>query len=363
MTTSSPACVTGSCIRRDKSIAAIEFTCVSHSRLVIAIRPRHRTLAMDQQPFETYVRHGLTPFFRLPPADAARLGHDIYAGCDAALLGVPYDSGTTYRSGARLASYHIRRVSALVAGFHPIHRIDVFDQLAARDCGNVMAPPFNAAAMRELVNAEIAAVLDAGATPFVIGGDHSVSLPVLRALAKHHGPVALVHVDAHFDCSTAEGWGEKFHHGTPIRNAIEEGLLAEGKVVQIGLRGPWSASSDGDLAEAFGGMRLTADELANVGATNAAKRIVELVGDAPTYISIDIDAVDPAFAPGTGTPIPGGLTARELLGLLRGLAGVQLCGFDLVEVTPMLDHADVTCLLAAHALFEGLALAAIARAA
>jgi agmatinase len=318
---------------------------------------------MEQQAFETYVRHGLTPFFRLPAADAHRLGADLYRGCDAALIGVPYDGGTTYRSGARLAPYHIRRVSALVAGFHPIHRFDVFGQLSARDCGNVMAPPFNAAAMRELVAAEIAAVLDAGATPFVVGGDHSISLPVLRSIARQHGPVALVHVDAHFDCSTAEGWGEKFHHGTPIRNAIEEQLLAPAKVFQIGLRGPWSSGGDADLLDEHGALRYTADELATIGPAIVAARILERVGDTPTYVSIDIDAVDPAFAPGTGTPIPGGLTARELLSLLRGLAGLRLCGFDLVEVTPMLDHADVTCLLAAHALYEGLALAAISRAA
>lgn len=316
---------------------------------------------MDQRPFESYVRHGLTPFFRLPPPDPQRLGDDIYRGCDVALIGVPYDGGTTYRSRARLAPYHIRRVSALVAGFHPTHRIEVFERLRARDCGNVMAPPFNAAAMRELVCAETATMLEAGAMPFVVGGDHSVSLPVLRALAKRHGPVALVHVDAHFDCSTAEGWGEKFHHGTPIRNAIEEGLLAPGKVVQVGLRGPWATAHDGDLLDDHGGLRFTTDELAAVGPAIAARRIVELLGDTPVYLSIDVDAVDPAFAPGTGTPIPGGMTARELLGFLRGLAGVKLCGCDLVEVTPMLDHADVTCLLAAHVLFEGLALAALAQ--
>jgi agmatinase len=316
---------------------------------------------MDQQPFESYVRHGLTPFFRLAPPDPRELGHEIYRGCDAALLGVPYDGGTTYRSGARLAPYHVRRVSALVPGFHPIHRMDVFARLNARDCGNVMAPPFNAAAMRELVGSEIAAVLEAGATPFVVGGDHSVSVPVLRALAHRHGPVALVHVDAHFDCSTAETWGEKFHHGTPIRNAVEEGLLAPNKVFQVGLRGPWSDAGDADLLDELGATRFTADELASIGPAIVARRILEVVGDTPVYLSIDVDAVDPAFAPGTGTPIPGGLTSRELLAFMRGLAGVRLCGCDLVEVTPMLDHADVTCLLAAHALFEALALAAIAR--
>jgi len=317
---------------------------------------------MQQQPFESYVRHGLTPFFRLPSAGEGLSARERYQGCDAALIGVPYDGGTTYRSGARLAPYHVRRVSALVPGYHPTHRLDVFKKLRAVDCGNVMAPPFNAAAMRELVHAEVAAVLDAGSTPFIIGGDHSVTLPVLRALAERHGPVALVHIDAHFDCSTAENWGENFHHGTPIRNAVEEGLIAPGRLLQIGLRGPWGGESDGEVPAAVGGMRVLADDLAQAGPATIAKRIVEVVGDTPVYLSIDIDAVDPAYAPGTGTPVPGGMTSRELLGLLRGLAGVRLCGCDVVEVTPMLDHADVTCLLAAYALYEGLALAAIARA-
>jgi agmatinase len=316
---------------------------------------------MQQQPFESYVRHGLAPFFRLPAVDMGRDARERYLGCDAALIGVPYDGGTTYRSGARLAPYHVRRVSALVPGYHPTHGIDVFARLSAVDCGNVMAPPFNAAAMRELVHAEISAVLDAGATPFVIGGDHSVSLPVLRALAKRHGPVALVHVDAHFDTSPAENWGENFHHGTPIRNAVEEGLLAPGKLIQIGLRGPWSTEADGSVATEHGGLRVLADEVATTGPATLAKRILELVGDTPVYLSIDIDAVDPAYAPGTGAPIPGGITSRELLGLLRGLAGARVCGGDVVEVTPMLDHADVTCLLAAYALYEAVALAAISR--
>lgn len=317
---------------------------------------------MQQDTVDAYVRHGMSPFFRLPPLDLERLGHEAYRGCDVALLGVPYDGGTTYRSGSRLAPYHIRRVSALVSSFHPTHRIDVFEALKVRDCGNIMTPPFSAAGTRECVTTEIAAVLEAGAIPFVVGGDHTVSLPVLRALAAQHGPVAVCHVDAHFDTSGDEAYGERYHHGTPIKNAIDEGLIAPGKLYQIGLRGPWNAGDDDGVVERFGSLRWTADALAAVGCAIAARRIVEHVGDTPLYLSFDIDAVDPAFAPGTGSPIPGGLTSREAMALLRGLAGVNLCGMDLVEVTPMLDHADVTCLLAAHLLYEGLALAALPRA-
>lgn len=317
---------------------------------------------MNQEPFDAYVRHGHAPFFRLPLTDPTRLGSEIYAGCDVALVGVPFDGGTTYRSGARLAPYHVRRVSALVTPFHPTHRIDVFTALRAMDCGNIVAPPFNAAAMRELVQSEVAQMLASDALPMLVGGDHSVSLPALRALAQKHGPLAVVHVDAHFDISTAELWGERYHHGTPIRNAIEEGLIAQGQLYQIGLRGPWKSSDEAHLLAEFGAMRWTADDVGHVGPAAIAGRIREHVADRPVYLTIDIDAIDPAFAPGTGTPVPGGLTARETLALLRGLAGVRMAGADVVEITPMLDHADITCLLGAYLMFEALALAAIARA-
>lgn len=317
---------------------------------------------MTQQDFAQYIRHGQTPFFRLPLAPDDGNGNVIYPRCDVAVLGVPYDGGTTYRSGARLGPYHLRRVSALVGSFHPVHRIDVFSEVRVVDAGNVMSPPFNPGAMRELVQIEVAAMLAAGAIPAVVGGDHSVTLPVLRALAARHGEIALVHIDAHFDTSDDAAWGERYHHGTPIRNAIEEGLVARGKLFQVGLRGPWSSGDEAALGERHGAHRWTADGLASAGPYAVACRIVELAEGRPLYLSVDIDAVDPAFAPGTGTPVPGGLSARELLGFLRGLDGAKLCGMDLVEVTPMLDHADVTCLLGAHVLYEGIALAARARA-
>jgi agmatinase len=317
---------------------------------------------MHQESFESYIRHGHSPFFRLPVLAPARLGKEAYAACDVALLGVPFDGGTTYRSGARLAPYHVRRVSALVTPFHPTHGIDVFERLHVLDGGNVVAPPFSAAAMRELVQAEVQAMLSAECMPMLVGGDHSITVPALRAIAAQHGPVALVHIDAHFDISTAELWGERFHHGTPIRNAIDEGLVAAGQLYQIGLRGPWKSDDEARLLDSFGASRWTADQVAQLGASRVGDRILQSIGDRPTYVTIDIDAVDPAYAPGTGTPIPGGLSARELLALLRGLAGVRMAGADLVEITPMLDHADVTCLLGAYLLFEALALAAIARA-
>jgi agmatinase len=313
---------------------------------------------MGQQPAFEYLAHGQIPFFRLPVAPLAAA---LPAGTAAVLLGVPFDGGTTYRPGARLAPFDVRRVSALVQGYHPGHGLRVFDALPAVDGGNVVFPPFDAAAMRQAVQAAVAAVLSAGAVPFLVGGDHSIALPALRAVAARHGPLAVVHVDAHLDTSGPEVWGEPFHHGTPFRHALEEGLVAEGQLHQVGLRGAWDGPLDAEPGLSRGARRYPVEEVAERGIARAAEEIRRAVGDRPAYLSFDVDAVDPAFAPGTGTPVPGGLSSREALQLLRGLAGLRLAGMDLVEVCPPLDHADVTSHLAAHLLFEGLALAAVAR--
>jgi agmatinase len=311
---------------------------------------------MTQQSAFEYLAHGQTPFFRLPVAPVAA---GVQHGTRAAIVGVPYDGGTTYRPGARLAPFEVRRVSALVSGYHPIHRVPVFERLATVDGGNVAFPPFDAAAMRRAVEDAIAAVISAGAVPFVVGGDHSVALPVMRAVARRHGPIAVVHVDAHFDTSGADVWGERFHHGTPIRVALEEQLVAPGQLHQVGARGPWKSPADAELGTNHGGSFHTADDVAERGAAAVGAVIRRAIGDRPVYVSFDIDAVDPAFAPGTGTPVPGGLTSREALAMIRALAGANLVGMDVVEVSPPHDHADVTSFLAAHLVFEGLALAAL----
>jgi agmatinase len=312
---------------------------------------------MTQQSAFEYLSHGQIPFFRLPIAPtAAAIPH----GTGAVLLGVPYDGGTTYRPGARLAPFEVRRVSALLQGYHPSHRISVFDRLGAVDGGNVVFPPFDAAAVRSRVEGAVDTVLTSGAAPFLVGGDHSVALPALRAVARRHGPVAVVHVDAHLDTSGPETWGEPFHHGTPFRHALEEGLIATGQLHQVGVRGPWASARDAEPGAAHGARVHTMEDVAERGIAAIAAEIRSAVGDRPVYLSFDVDAVDPAFAPGTGTPVPGGLTSREGLQLVRDLAGVALVGMDVVEVCPPLDHADVTSHLAAYLLFEGLALAALA---
>ena len=315
---------------------------------------------MPQTSAMTYIRQGVAPFFRLPTVD-------VHAGApyrelDAVVLGVPWDMSVTYRPGARFAPYEVRRVSALVQGFHPVHKLDVFGTLRAADGGNVAVPPFAPALARDVIENEVSSILGAGAVPFLVGGDHSIAYPSLRAVAKKHGPVALVHVDAHLDTSDAQTWGDAFHHGAPIRHAITEGLIEKGQLHQIGIRAPWGYAEEGALAAEHGATLYDVDSIANRGVQRVAQHIVSTVGDRPVYVTFDVDGVDPAFAPGTGTPVPGGISSREAIALLRGLAGVNIVGMDVVEVCPALDHADITLHLAAAVLFEGLALAAVRRA-
>ncbi|HZU83924.1 MAG TPA: agmatinase [Polyangiaceae bacterium] len=312
---------------------------------------------MPQTSAMQYVRRGEIPFFRLPCVDVEAAAP--YAGLDAVVVGVPYDAATTYRPGARFAPYEVRRVSALLQGFHPVHKIDVFGSMRVADGGNVAAPPFAAALAREVIENEIASIVAAGAVPFAVGGDHSIALPAMRAVAGRHGPLAVVHVDAHLDTSDAEIWGDAYHHGTPLRHAIEERLVDEGQLFQIGIRASWGYPEEGALAAGHGATLFDADAVSARGIAAVAAQVTAAVGGRPVYVTFDVDGVDPAFAPGTGTPVPGGLTSREAIALLRGLAGVNLVGMDVVEVCPALDHADVTSLLAAHLVYEGLALAAL----
>lgn len=318
---------------------------------------------MPQQSALEYLRHGQTPFFRLPLADATAPAAHRHANSDVVLLGVPTDAGTTYQPGARLAPWALRRVSALVQSYHATAGVDVFGVLRSRDGGNVAFPPFDRAAMREAVTAEVAAIAGAGATPVVIGGDHSVAVPALRALRAAHGPLAIVHVDAHLDTSGPDTWGDAWHHGTPMRHAITEGLVAPGQLYHVGVRGSWGTSADATLTLDAGNHVYFIDEVAARGPARLGAELRERIGARPAYLSFDIDAVDPAYAPGTGTPVAGGLSAREALALVRGLAGLHLVGADLCELAPALDHADITAHLGAALLYETLAVIALGRVA
>jgi agmatinase len=308
-----------------------------------------------------FLRHGQTPFFRLgiDRANADDLA-DVARGADAVLLGVPFDGGTTIHPGARHAPFSVRQQSVLLPGHEPLLHVDVFDELIVRDGGNVALTPFSPALMRECVQLEVGAVLRAGAAPFVVGGDHSISLPCLRAAHAVHGPLALVHFDAHADVTDDDAWLESHHHGTWLRHALDEGLVAPGALVQVGVRGPFKSGGELDRVHAAGGLVLSADD---VFASWSAARdaMAHRCGENPVWISFDVDAVDPAYAPGTGVRVCGGLTSREALALVRGLAGRTIVGFDVVEVCPALDSGDITSLLAAHLLFTGLAAFAVGR--
>ncbi len=310
---------------------------------------------MPQQPAPEYLGHGQIPFFRLGCADPRHLPE----GARAVVLGVPTDAGTTYQPGARLAPWHVRRVSALVQAWHVHHALDPFEATGAVDGGNVVFPPFDRDAGRAAIDDAVANVVAHGAVPFLVGGDHTIALPALRAASRAHGPLTVIHVDAHLDTSGPEAWGDAWHHGTPIRHALDEGLVADGQLWQLAVRGPWGSAADGAPGDRHGARRVDADALA-AAITDVAREIRTDARDRPVWITFDVDAVDPAFAPGTGTPVPGGLTSREALALVRALAGIRLVGMDVVEVCPPLDHADVTSHLAAHLVYEGLALAAIA---
>jgi agmatinase len=303
---------------------------------------------MSQTAAFDYIRSGQIPFFRLPQAESD------FEGFRAVLLGVQWDGGTAHQPGARFAPVHVRRVSATMQSYNPLARADVFSKVRAADGGNIPVSPFNPGLMREVTETAIGSVLAAGAVPLVVGGDHSVALPCLRAAARKHGPLAVVHVDAHLDVSGPEQWGDPYHHGTSMRHALEEGLIERGQLFQLGIRASWADANESALVTKHAGHIYTMEDIAVDGVAALMTHIRHEVGKRPVYLTFDVSGVDPAFAPGTGTPIPGGLSSREALELVRGLRGLNLCGADVVEVLPALDHADLTSHLAAHVLYEAL---------
>jgi agmatinase len=272
-------------------------------------------------------------------------------GLDVAIVGVPYDGGTSYRPGARLGPREIRAQSSLIRPYNYFQKVAPFDLLNVADVGDVDAPPVSIERCYEAVESRIESLVDAGARPIVIGGDHSISLPILRALAKRHGPLALVQFDAHID-TWDEYFGGKYFHGTPFRRAIEENLIDGRRFVQVGIRGPIYGEDDFDFHRQHGITMIDIDQVKTGGIAATVDRIRAIVSG-PVYMTFDIDSVDPAFAPGTGTPEVGGLTSHEAQQLVRGLAGLSLAGGDIVEVSPLFDGpGQITALLAANIMFE-----------
>ena len=279
---------------------------------------------------------------------------------DVALLGIPYDGGTSYRTGARYGPRHIRDQSSLIRPWNPALKVAPFERLRVADYGDVDVAPVSIEGTFAAIERDVGALVQAGVTPLSVGGDHSVTLPILRALARRHGPLALVHFDAHPD-TWDEYFGSKHFHGTTFRRAVEEGLVDGRRIIQIGIRGPLYGPDDFDFHAAHGLEVLRIEDVKERGTAWAAERLERLTGR-PAYCSFDIDAVDPAYAPATGTPEVGGLSSYEALVLVRALRSLDLVGADVVEVSPPYDGpGQITSLLAANLLFELLSTLALRR--
>ncbi len=300
-----------------------------------------------------------TPRFAGPPTFALLPRRDEVTRCDVAVVGVPFDSGTSYRPGARFGPAAVRQGSRLLRPWHPGLGVGPLVAQQVADAGDIACNPFDINESVDQIQAGAAELLDQAGRLLAIGGDHTIAFPLLRVVRQRFGPVALVHFDAHLD-TWQTYFGAPVTHGTPFRRAAEEGLFLDSRSMHIGIRGPVYAASDLEEDAELGFRTVTAMEIERIGVEGTVNRIRERVGDAPLYISIDIDVLDPAHAPGTGTPEAGGLTSRELLGILRGLAGAPLVGADVVEVSPAYDHAEITAVAAAHVSYELLALMLLA---
>lgn len=308
-------------------------------------------MATTGSPFSAQPYHGISTFGRRPHTREL-------AGVDVAILGVPYDSATSYRSGARFGPRAIREQSLLLWGYNNAQQVAPFDLLKIVDYGDVDVVPVDIDATRRAIEESATTILQSGSQLVTLGGDHSISLPLLRAHRQQHGPLAVVHFDAHPDTWDEEYPTFKYSHGTPFRRAIEEGLIDTKAYLQIGIRGPTAGPEDYRDARQLGGRLITIDEALELGPRNLLAEIHQRVGTRPMYVTLDIDALDPAFAPGTGTPEVGGFTSYQLLQLLRGLSGLNLVGADVVEVAPPFDSQHITAILAANLVFELLSLMA-----
>jgi agmatinase len=298
---------------------------------------------------------GEATFARLPRLDEV-------SQADVAILGVPFDSGVSYRPGARFGPSHIRESSRLLRPYNPALQVPVFASQQVADAGDLAVNPFNIDDAIGAIERGARALLERTRFVLTLGGDHTVALPMLRAVSAVHGPVAVVHFDAHLDTWDSY-FGAAYTHGTPFRRAAEEGLLDPTGCLHVGIRGPLYTDADLDQDSELGFQVIPAPDVEQLGVPGMVERIAQRVGDRPAYVSIDIDVLDPAHAPGTGTPEAGGLTSRELLAALRSFARLNLVGADIVEVAPAYDHAQITGIAAAHVGYELLSALAAMKAA
>jgi len=314
----------------------------------VAVEPESKTMSRElNMPLggnEMPRFGGPASMMRLPVASSP-------VGLDAAFIGVPLDIGTSNRAGARFGPRQIRAESSLIRPYNMATGAAPFDALQVADLGDVPINTYSLEKSVPIITEFYRPVLAAGCVPLTLGGDHTIALPILRAVAEKHGPVALIHVDAHADVND-DMFGERIAHGTPFRRAVDEGLLQNHKVWQIGLRGSGYAADDFDWPRRQGFTIVPAHEVWWQSLTPLMARIGEAIGDAPCYLSFDIDGIDPAYAGGTGTPEIGGLNVPQALEIIRGCFGLNLVGCDLVEVSPPYDTSGNTSLLGANLLYE-----------
>ncbi|MCV7252473.1 agmatinase [Mycolicibacterium fluoranthenivorans] len=305
--------------------------------------PAGKVGQVDAQVVPRYA--GLATFARLPQRHEVT-DHDI------AVVGVPFDSGVTYRPGARFGPAAIRQASRLLKPYHPALDISPFAQAQVVDAGDISANPFDITEAVDQIRDGVAELLGRPEQRVVLlGGDHTIALPALQAVNQVHGPVALVHFDAHLDTWDTY-FGAPCTHGTPFRRAAEQGLLVKDHSAHVGIRGSLYDRADLLDDESLGFTIVHCRDIDRIGIDGVIERIRTRVGEHPVYVSIDIDVLDPAFAPGTGTPEIGGMTSRELVAVLRAMRGMRIVGADVVEVAPAYDNGEVTAVAAANLAYE-----------
>jgi agmatinase len=289
-------------------------------------------------------------FMRMTKVDSAK-------GLDFAIAGAPFDTASSFRSGSRFGPNAIRNISAMMKPNNVILQVNIMENLKGGDIGDFNVTPGYIHPTYDAIEAGVAGILEENAVPIILGGDHSITLAELRAAAKKYGPVALVHFDSHSDLCD-EVFGQKYNHGTPFRRAIEEGLIDPAHSVQIGMRGSLYDPNEHKMAADLGMLLIPAHKVREMGFEALIKTAMERVGDKPVFLTFDIDFVDPAYAPGTGTPEVGGFTSYESLSLVRAFKDMNFVGFDIVEVLPAYDSGEVTAYLAANIVFEYLSILA-----
>jgi len=294
---------------------------------------------------------GAATFARLPRIDEV-------SAADLLVLGIPFDTGVSFRPGARFGPSHVRDASRLLRPYNPALDVSPFSLIQVADAGDLAVNPFNIDEAIATIEQQALHLTSGNSRLVTIGGDHTIALPLLRAAAKKHGPIALLHFDAHLDTWDTY-FGAEYTHGTPFRRAVEEGILDTEAISHVGTRGPLYGKKDLEDDKRFGFGIVTSADVFYQGVQETVAKLRDRIGNRPLYISIDVDVLDPAHAPGTGTPEAGGITSREILEMLRGLDGMNIIGGDVVEVAPAYDHASITGIAASHIAYELVSLLAL----